>query len=492
RENALKLVEPLLDSNEPLRHLVLAMGAETNAKVVFQLAFTLGESRDPSAAALLAQIAKQHGEDPWIRTAVLSSAGRSTEPLLRALASDTNFAASGTGATLLEQLALVVGVRHDAGEMDRVLELIATQLNRHAGLQRRLLGALGAGLRRAGKRLDVAELESSAGRWLATDLFENAFETATRSTADDAARVSAVQLLACAPYAQTRDVLTGLISPRQSNALQTAAVRALGDYSDGEIAQSLIERFLASPPEVQNEIIAALLSREERTAVFLTAAQAGDVPASAVEPTRRQLLLSHKSESIRALAAAVFGQGAGSERGAVVARYRQELSNATGNQERGAKTFERLCATCHQLAGKGFVIGPNLASSPSRDPDALALHVFDPNHYVLPNYVQYVVLDRAGKTYSGMIAAQTATSITLKREKEASDTILRSDIEDISSTGKSLMPEGLEKDLTPADFADLVSYLQAQADPAATNAPDPRKVRDKGTLPGTLIEPAKK
>ncbi|RPI82298.1 MAG: dehydrogenase, partial [Planctomycetaceae bacterium] len=107
RENALKLVEPLLDSNEPLRRLVLAMGAETNAKVVFQLAFTLGESRDPGAAALLAQIAKQHGEDPWIRTAVLSSAGHSTEPLLRALASDTNFAASGTGATLLEQLALV-------------------------------------------------------------------------------------------------------------------------------------------------------------------------------------------------------------------------------------------------------------------------------------------------------------------------------------------------------------------------------------------------
>jgi hypothetical protein len=37
----------------------------------------------------------------------------------------------------------------------------------------------------------------------------------------------------------------------------------------------------------------------------------------------------------------------------------------------------------------------------------------------------------------------------------------RSRIEAISSTGLSLMPEGLEKGLQPQDFADLIAFIRA-------------------------------
>jgi hypothetical protein len=50
------------------------------------------------------------------------------------------------------------------------------------------------------------------------------------------------------------------------------------------------------------------------------------------------------------------------------------------------------------------------------------------------------------------------------------------------------MPEGLEKDLTPQDVSDLAAWLQGQSEsPVAVDA---RKQRDKGTLAGTLVEPA--
>lgn len=492
RENALRLSEPWLDRNDSLRNLVLAMGVDSNPKVQFQLAFTVGETRDPRAAELLAKLAKRHGEDPWIRTAILSSAGRSTEGLFRALAADPKFSAGGIGSTLLEQLAQVIGVRHDEGEIDRVLDHVARGLAAHPALQRRLALALGVGLKRAGRRLDPERLRSSEGKVLLSQLLKSALDLAGDSTGEEANRVSAVQLLACAQYPFVRDVLTMLLSPQTSAALQMAAVKGLGDYPEPEVPGLLIERFNGAAPEVRAEMIAALLSREERTIRFLEAAQGGAISAASVESTRRQLLLSHKAEAVRNLAAAVFGKADDSGRGAIVERYRQQLAGIQGDAIRGAPVFDKLCSSCHQLAGKGYAIGPNLASSPARDPAALVQHVLDPNQYVLPNFVQYVVLDRSGKSYSGMIAAQTATSITLKREKDASDTILRSDIDEVSSTGKSLMPEGLEKDLSPGDLADLIAYLQSQTDPTASNAPDPRRVRDKGTLPGTLIEPAGK
>jgi uncharacterized membrane-anchored protein YjiN (DUF445 family) len=70
-----------------------------------------------------------------------------------------------------------------------------------------------------------------------------------------------------------------------------------------------------------------------------------------------------------------------------------------------------------------------------------------------------------GRTFSGMIVEQTATSISLARPDGKRETLLRIDIDELSSTGKSFMPEGLEKDLTPQDVADVVAFLQAPSVP---------------------------
>ncbi len=136
-------------------------------------------------------------------------------------------------------------------------------------------------------------------------------------------------------------------------------------------------------------------------------------------------------------------------------------SRLKGEAARGRKIYERECSICHQIGTVGHAIGPSLAASTNaREPEALLTHVLDPNFYVPPQYVQYVAVDRNGRTYTGILADQTSTSISLKREKEAVDTLLRSNIEELSSTGKSLMPEGLEKKLSQQDMADLIAYLQ--------------------------------
>src|SRR5262249_21779496 len=153
------------------------------------------------------------------------------------------------------------------------------------------------------------------------------------------------------------------------------------------------------------------------------------------------------------------------------------------DRSRGELVFERNCAVCHQLGTKGHAVGPSLASSSQREPEALLTHILDPNLYVMPNYVQYLVVDKKGRTFTGIIASQTATSITLKRDKDANDTILRGDIEEMVSTGKSLMPEGLEKQITKHEMADLIAYLVEAAARSGVGS-SPNRERDFGTLPG--------
>ena len=60
---------------------------------------------------------------------------------------------------------------------------------------------------------------------------------------------------------------------------------------------------------------------------------------------------------------------------------------------------------------------------------------------------------------TGMIASETANSVTLKRAEDATDTVERSEIEQLRSSGLSIMPEGLEKQIDPAAMADLLAYL---------------------------------
>ena len=89
-----------------------------------------------------------------------------------------------------------------------------------------------------------------------------------------------------------------------------------------------------------------------------------------------------------------------------------------------------------------------------------------------------------------MITAETATSLTLRRGGGAEDTILRARIDEMTSTGLSLMPEGLEKTISKAEMADLVAFLRASHRGGDEEAPFPGRPRtlDIGTLPG-LIEP---
>jgi putative heme-binding domain-containing protein len=80
-------------------------------------------------------------------------------------------------------------------------------------------------------------------------------------------------------------------------------------------------------------------------------------------------------------------------------------------------------------------------------------------------YLNYQVTTKKGQVFSGLIAADTASSVTLRRGEKAEDTILRDQIEEVQATGKSLMPEGLETQLSKQDVVDLIAYLQAAAVP---------------------------
>ena len=71
------------------------------------------------------------------------------------------------------------------------------------------------------------------------------------------------------------------------------------------------------------------------------------------------------------------------------------------------------------------------------------------------------MLTTDGKIYNGIIVTETSSSMTLRRAEGKEDVVLRSAIESLTATGTSLMPEGLEKDLSPQDLADVIAFVKS-------------------------------
>ncbi|HUE16913.1 MAG TPA: PVC-type heme-binding CxxCH protein [Planctomycetaceae bacterium] len=484
REHAVRLSESRLKDDPAILERVIALSDDENPRVRMQVAYSLGETKDPRAVDAIARIARRDGGDPWIRTAVLSSVAETSHELLIRLLSDRSFVASSAGADMAEKLAYITGVRNRPDETGELLNAVAALANpADAALQSQIVQGVGDGLKQLNGFLRPKSGSQRPGDRLLGTLLEKSKQTAVDSRKWEGERSSAIRLLACFRREDSGSTLAELLSPASPEGVQTSAVAALAGYKDDDIASLLLDRWKESTPGVRAEIVRALLSREPWTLAYLRLARSDSSATAPLKPLERARLLEHKNSAIRDLAKTILGRQAASPRSAVIAEYKSCLS-LKGTVAGGRKIYERECSICHQIGKTGHAIGPSLASSNAREPEALLTHVLDPNLYIPPQYVQYVAIDRNGRTYTGILADQTSTSISLKREKDAVDTLLRSNIEELSSTGKSLMPEGFEKKLTRQDMADLIAYLQT----VQANVPAVEPPLDIGTRPG-LMEP---
>jgi putative heme-binding domain-containing protein len=179
-----------------------------------------------------------------------------------------------------------------------------------------------------------------------------------------------------------------------------------------------------------------------------------------LERDKKQLLMNHSNAQVRQRSRRLFGSEVNSDRAKVVAQY-QDVLELDGDVARGRTVFTKKCAVCHQVGDLGHQVAPNLSSVQNKSPADLLIAVLDPNREAQPNFNVYNVVTLQGRTLNGIIATESANSITLRRAEAKQDVILRSNIDELISTGVSLMPEGLEKDLTRQDVADVITFVKS-------------------------------
>lgn len=462
RRLATRAAERFASDPELFAKLPIPNDDEADVRVRFQAALTLGAVSTPESARALGRILIKNLDDPWIRAAVISSAAHQPFEVLNALL-DSKWPGRPDRSDALDEVfdqLLATGAGADETRLRKWTEDLLDRRARDLPAHWKtvlLAGALDA--------LDRTPGQSQA--LIATRLQPYLAETRTLAidrAASLSERLLAIRLLGRVIASSEADArqMGQLLDAGEPKQIQEAALKCLARANSAQADKSLVAAWPGLGPEMRSLVLDALLARASGRKLVLDLLEAKSLPAGEIDPSHRQQLLSWVDAGERDRAKALLGSGISASRREVVEKYQASLKG-TGNREAGAVAFGRVCAGCHAFAGQGTAIGPDLAALTDTSHEAMAIAVFDPNREVDARYLNYIAALKDGRVLTGILATETANAITLKRQLGQQDVVLRGDLEGLRGSGLSLMPEGLEKDMTPAEFADVLAFLRAGA-----------------------------
>jgi putative membrane-bound dehydrogenase-like protein len=459
RRHAVLLAEPRLPASEVLRTRVIELAGDDSKVVRFQVAFTLGQlAADRQAVAALGRIAARDCGDAWLRTAILSSVKpESAGAILLEVASRSRAEDRAGALELVRDLAMLRGAGlQTADPLAERVDHISGTLGREFFYA--YLAGLGRGL--AVRKKTFADLLTE--RSPQADLLKRELDAVLAAALDvqkpPTERAAAIELTAFLSSDEAAKALAAALAASEPAVVQAAAMKVASQRSEPFVPEVLIGRYKQLTPPLRDQALTILLSRPAWLERVVAALESGAIPAGQVSIPHRGRILAAKDTTLVKRAERLLGPLAPSVRGPVIEKYRAALA-LSGDPARGALVYKRECAACHKLDGQGHDVGPNLATIRHRSAEEILIHVLDPNREVSPDFLEYLVRLADGRTVTGIIAGETDAGLTLRRAEGQQETILRRDIEEIASSGRSLMPEGVEQKVSVAEMGDLLGYL---------------------------------
>lgn len=443
---------------------IVACAAHADPRVRFAALLAWPELTDAEGLDVLAERVGIDADDPWIQAAVWSIAKRdATELAIRLL--------TGPAATdaSVDSISELVAIAAAGGEVSDVRRLLATILDSAKPLAPTMVVlegfAKGLDRRPAGElpRWPVL-LRSPPMDWVelvqrAQDVMDRCRGVVEDAQAAPADRVRGLRLLASVPGPNVDSALLDRLSTGESAEIQAAALEAISRRSSPALLIEVMSRWENLSAPTRGEVIPLLLRHSETIRLLLDGLEAGRVSPGLLGFEGRAALLAQKDPALSARAEKLLGGEVSTDRREVFANY-LEATRRQGDGDVGRALFERHCANCHRVADLGVAVGPDLGDVRGKSAEQLLGDILDPNRMVEPRFFSTTVLLNDGRVFSGLLTADSAGTIRLKLAGGKEEELPRRDIESFTVGTKSLMPEGIERDVSVEQMADLLRFLR--------------------------------
>lgn len=244
-------------------------------------------------------------------------------------------------------------------------------------------------------------------------------------------------------------------------ALSTDRVRA---------AELLLQAWSKLPRDQQVTVIEPMTTQAATMLKLVSAVKSGSVDKELLNTNQLRKWQSSGDPTLTAAIESVWGRIRDSDNAARQKLVQDRLKLLRGKNSQGTETqgsvargqlvFNRVCAQCHQLHGLGLEVGPNITNNGRGNLDQLISNILDPSLVIGNAFQARTVLTVDGEVVAGLVVADDDRFLRLKIQGgKVMEFDKSKDIEQVKTSTKSLMPDGLEEQMTEQEFIDLCALL---------------------------------
>jgi putative heme-binding domain-containing protein len=286
-------------------------------------------------------------------------------------------------------------------------------------------------------------------------------ERASRKASPEPERRAALDALVALDSKKQRPFLERLLGDASEPVgLRERSVEALASFNQAETDAVLLKALEVVPAGLQHAIADRLVNTPQGAERLVGAVAAGKASARLLQDNWIQIRVDKYANLKKQVTALTQGLPSADERlQKLLDERRTRFSTAKTDVAQGARVFEKSCAICHQLGGKGAKVGPHLDGVGNRGLDRILEDILDPNRNVDQAFRATTIALKSGQVLTGLVLREEGEVVVLADEQGKEIRVTKNSIEERNMSPKSPMPATLVDQIPEADFYHLIAYL---------------------------------
>lgn len=288
-------------------------------------------------------------------------------------------------------------------------------------------------------------------------------KVAVDSSSSFASRKNAVRSLATARDRESIPLFQNLLKDRD---LASDAIRALAVVGDENSSRMIIESFDRFRGHVKPVAIETLAARPQSADFLLQAVIDNKISSQMITPFYIRQMRTFDHEGVQSKLKLLYPEWRHTSvekenRANELRELLTESNLADANATHGRGLFEKTCASCHKLYGRGGKLGPDLTGSQRSNLNYLLGNIVDPSAEVAEKFQMSIIVMEDGRSISGVVQSENDETIVVQTPNEEL-TLLVADIAARKNSKLSMMPERQLDKMSNQEIVDLFAYLMSK------------------------------
>ncbi|MBK8504365.1 MAG: c-type cytochrome [Saprospiraceae bacterium] len=483
RENALKISEFHLSTNQNILEKLFKMVSDPSEKVRFQLLLTLGEIENKEAFEARMNLLTKDLEDPWVQYAALSAKNLDIIQLYQRSAKEFQAEETPGRKTFFRKLSETLVRSVTSHELNKFLSdilqssklhwfdpLVLEGIDKSQSRDKELtisnenLQLLVSNFKKntdADFRSASLNVLHAAGYFEKRDnpLLANAIVSVKNNELDPSTVIDAIRIIGWTNASDHVDLLKSVMENQTNQEVRLAVLDAIAEMIDSNGTDLLVSLWPGMLPGERQKGVGIFLKDDTSRLVLLNAIEQKKIQTSSLSWSNTVSLLNSANHEVRTQARNLL-QGNELKANDTWKQYEKALE-LSGSSEQGLTVFKNNCAVCHQIRGEnGTAFGPDLSTMGNRNKPSLLLDILQPNKSIADGYELWTLESTSGTLYSGVISNQSPNTMTIKDAAGKEETLDRHEIKNLKVSEISAMPENLHLQINHQEMADLLAYLK--------------------------------